>query len=51
MSSDTKDQAKVSQFAAFCDHGEMPYAVLREAIIKLTALTDRQRYMASKRDV
>ncbi len=30
---------------------EKPYTTLREAIIKLTALTDRQRYMALMRDV
>ncbi len=30
---------------------EKPYTTLREAIIKLPALTDRQRYMALMRDV
>ncbi len=30
---------------------EKPYTALREAIIKLTALSDRQRYMALMRDV
>ncbi len=30
---------------------EKPYTALRKAIIKLTALTDRQRYMALMRDV